>query len=81
MAMKKTIAALLISALVVMACTNMSEALSQCAKDCMPVCMGVEGATVEGCGPSCEDYCNQLSGGQGDRAGGGGGGIISETPK
>lgn len=43
----------------------LSRALSECAKDCMPVCLRVEGATIPVCGQSCEEYCKQLGGGAG----------------
>lgn len=62
---KKTMAMLLVGALIVMASVNLNEALSECAKDCMPVCLRVEGATIPVCGQSCEEYCKQLGGGAG----------------
>jgi hypothetical protein len=59
----KTIAVLFVSVLVVtMGCANVSEALSPCAKDCMPVCLKEDGATRDSCGKACEDYCKQVSG-------------------
>ncbi|KAK2968171.1 hypothetical protein RJ640_018264 [Escallonia rubra] len=41
----------------------MGEALSNCAKDCMPTCMKVNGATIDACGIACEQYCQHISGG------------------
>lgn len=41
---------------------NMSEAISDCAKDCMPNCLRVEGASIPSCETSCEGYCDQKDG-------------------
>ncbi|KMT08014.1 hypothetical protein BVRB_6g144230 [Beta vulgaris subsp. vulgaris] len=40
----------------------MSEAISDCAKDCMPNCLRVEGASIPSCETSCEGYCDQKDG-------------------
>lgn len=65
MASKKTIAALLICLVIAMACVKRAETLSDCAKQCMPVCLREKGATIEACGPACENYCKQA--GHGDQ--------------
>lgn len=65
MGTKNTIAMLLISMLVLMSYANVGEALSDCAKQCMPVCMKTSGATLAACEPACEGYCKQISGNTG----------------
>ncbi|XP_057979115.1 uncharacterized protein LOC131165390 [Malania oleifera] len=65
--LKKSIAAVMILAVVMAASAEVGEALSQCGKDCMPVCLRVEGATIPACQVSCEDFCNH-----GGNKGGGG---------
>ncbi|KAL6290710.1 hypothetical protein Pyn_16272 [Prunus yedoensis var. nudiflora] len=49
---------------VVVGCSSMqgSEAISACAKPCMPVCMKEEGASIPICEIACENYCKQISG-------------------
>lgn len=42
---KKFIGALLIT-LVVMACSGGGEGLTECAKDCLPICLKEDGATI-----------------------------------
>ncbi|KAF4371079.1 hypothetical protein G4B88_020523 [Cannabis sativa] len=37
------------------------EALSDCGKGCMPVCLAERGATIPMCEIACEDYCRQIS--------------------
>ncbi|KAM1819434.1 hypothetical protein ACFX15_001020 [Malus domestica] len=59
------IPAIVICVLVVMVCSCImkgSEALSDCAKPCMPVCMKEEGASIPICEIACENYCKQVSG-------------------
>lgn len=54
---------LLVCALITMvAFSNYSEAISECAKDCMPTCMKVKEASISVCKSSCEDYCEQVKG-------------------
>lgn len=63
MASKKTVAAVLLICLVIaMACVERAETLSDCAKECMPVCLKEKGATIEACSPACEEYCDQVKG-------------------
>jgi len=59
---KKTIAGMLICLVISVACVERAETLSDCAKQCMPVCLKEEGATIDVCGPACEKYCEQISG-------------------
>ncbi|KAA8539297.1 hypothetical protein F0562_025989 [Nyssa sinensis] len=66
MAAKKFIATLLMTAMVIMACAEIGEAISDCAKDCMPTCMKVDGASISACEEGCENYCNQIGGGHHD---------------
>ncbi|EXC32934.1 hypothetical protein L484_013049 [Morus notabilis] len=73
MASKITIPALLIATLVVAAAiVETGEALSECAKQCMPVCLKEQGATIPVCETACENYCQQSS----DNGGQGGGGVV-----
>ncbi|KOM34373.1 hypothetical protein LR48_Vigan02g052300 [Vigna angularis] len=58
----KTIAGMLICLVISMACVKRAETLSECAKQCMPVCLKEKGATIAVCGPACEKYCQQISG-------------------
>ncbi|KAF5742548.1 hypothetical protein HS088_TW09G00598 [Tripterygium wilfordii] len=44
---------------------NEGEAVSDCAKQCMPTCMREDGATLHACDPACEKYCEQISGNTG----------------
>lgn len=60
-ASKKTIIALLICLVITMASVKRTEALSDCAKQCMPVCLKEEGATIDACGTACENYCAQVT--------------------
>ncbi|KAK7393071.1 hypothetical protein VNO78_21523 [Psophocarpus tetragonolobus] len=62
MVSKKTVAALLICLVITMTCVRRAETLSNCAKQCMPVCLREKGAIIEVCGPACEKYCDQISG-------------------
>ena len=64
MATKKTIAMLLISLLVIIvACANVGEALSDCAMHCLPGCMKqVPVASIDACGNACEGLFDQLDG-------------------
>lgn len=63
MASKKTLtASLLICLVIVMACVENVESLSDCAKQCMPVCLKENGATIDACGPACEKFCDQVKG-------------------
>lgn len=62
MVSKKTIVSLLICLVITMACVKSAETLSDCAKQCMPVCLKEKGATIEVCGPACEKYCEQIAG-------------------
>ena len=59
---KKTIGAMLICLVVTMACVERAESLSDCAKQCMPVCLKEKGSTIAVCGPACEKYCDQIAG-------------------
>ncbi|MCH99410.1 hypothetical protein A2U01_0020422 [Trifolium medium] len=61
MASKKAIAALLICLVITMASFKKAETLSDCAKECMPVCLQENGATIDVCGPACEKYCDQMT--------------------
>lgn len=61
MATKKTFAAVLMLAVVLMAFIAAGEA-RECVDQCMPVCMRVEGATVPKCNKACGDVCDQLEG-------------------
>ena len=59
------IPAIVICVLVAMVCSYSmkgSEALSDCAKPCMPVCLKEEGANIPICEIACENYCKQVSG-------------------
>ncbi|GMN31353.1 hypothetical protein TIFTF001_003214 [Ficus carica] len=63
MSNKNAIPVLLIATLVVAsAFIQTGEALSECAKPCMPVCLNEKGATIPMCETACEDYCKQASG-------------------
>ncbi|CAJ1967854.1 unnamed protein product [Sphenostylis stenocarpa] len=62
MVSKKAIAAMLICLVTTLACVERAETLSDCAKQCMPVCLKENGATIAVCGPACEKYCDQISG-------------------
>ncbi|GFZ05854.1 hypothetical protein Acr_18g0000240 [Actinidia rufa] len=57
MAAKKFAARLLITALVVLVLVTHTEALSDCAKNCMPTCLKVDGASMSQCEQACEQYC------------------------
>jgi hypothetical protein len=58
---KKAIAALLICLVITMASVKKAETLSDCAKECMPVCLKENGATIDSCGAACEKYCDQMT--------------------
>ncbi|KAL6328369.1 hypothetical protein AAG906_034513 [Vitis piasezkii] len=61
--MKRTSPLLLISIMaIVVAHEAPGEEVPLCAKDCMPVCLKVEGATIHACEESCHEYCKQISG-------------------
>ncbi|GAU31390.1 hypothetical protein TSUD_19360 [Trifolium subterraneum] len=60
MASEKAIAALLICLVITMASVKKAETLSDCAKECMPVCLKENGATIDICGDACEKYCEQM---------------------
>lgn len=63
MSNKNAIPVLLIATLVVAsAFMQTGEALSECAKPCMPVCLNEKGATIPVCETACEEYCIQASG-------------------
>ncbi|KAL7214962.1 hypothetical protein ACSBR1_027194 [Camellia fascicularis] len=57
MAVKKFTAMIAVMALVVMGSAITGEAISVCAKDCMPSCLGVAGSTIPNCEKTCEAYC------------------------
>ena len=57
MVAKKFAETLLITALVVLAMATHTEALSDCAKNCMPTCLKVDGASMSQCEQACEQYC------------------------
>jgi len=59
---KKTIGAMLMCLVISMGSVERAETLSDCAKQCMPVCLKEKGATIAVCGPACEKYCEQISG-------------------
>lgn len=62
---KKTVAAILMTAVVLLAfAATPGEALSECGKHCMPVCLK-EGATISACSKACEEYCRQVDGNPG----------------
>ncbi|RYR73558.1 hypothetical protein Ahy_A02g007947 [Arachis hypogaea] len=63
MVLKKYVVAMLICMVLAIVCFNYAETLSDCAKQCMPVCLQERGATIEVCGLACEKYCDQISGG------------------
>jgi hypothetical protein len=44
-----------------MASVKKAETLSDCAKECMPVCLKENGATIDSCGAACEKYCDQMT--------------------
>merc|ERR1711974_266762 len=45
--------------------TNSTEpVLSDCAKQCMPVCLKEDGATIPMCETACVSYCKQTSSGR-----------------
>ncbi|KAF5729494.1 hypothetical protein HS088_TW21G01661 [Tripterygium wilfordii] len=44
---------------------NVGEAISDCAKQCMPTCMREDGATLDACDVACEKYCEQTIGNAG----------------
>jgi len=58
---KKTIAGLLICLVIAMASVKKAETLSDCAKQCMPVCLNEKGATIDVCSEACEKYCVQMT--------------------
>ncbi|KEH41362.1 hypothetical protein MtrunA17_Chr1g0170831 [Medicago truncatula] len=58
---KKAIAVLLICLVIAMASVKKAETLSDCAKECMPVCLKEKGATIDTCSPACEKYCVQIT--------------------
>ncbi|PRQ58776.1 hypothetical protein RchiOBHm_Chr1g0362981 [Rosa chinensis] len=56
---------IMIWVVVVIGCSNnmlVTEAVSDCAEPCMPVCLKEEGATLHVCEIACENYCQQISG-------------------
>ncbi|OIW13255.1 hypothetical protein TanjilG_14188 [Lupinus angustifolius] len=61
MASKKTLAAFLICMVIAMAFVEKAETLSDCAKECMPVCLKEKGSTIDACSPACEEYCSQYA--------------------
>ena len=69
MANKIAIPTLLIAMLVVVAFAQTGEALTECAKQCMPVCLKEQGATIPVCETACEGYCKQAAAGS-DTGGG-----------
>ncbi|CAL5207738.1 unnamed protein product [Lathyrus oleraceus] len=60
-ASKKIISTLLICLVITMASVKEAEPLSDCAKQCMPVCLKENGATIQICGPACEQFCGGSS--------------------
>nr|DAD26755.1 TPA_asm: hypothetical protein HUJ06_028223 [Nelumbo nucifera] len=58
----KVFAVCFISALFMMASFQMSEAISECAQQCVPFCMKDAGNTVPACEVACENYCKQSDG-------------------
>ena len=42
--------------------SNIIEGISDCAKECMPNCLRVDGATIHNCKNSCEALCDQRDG-------------------
>ncbi|GMN51051.1 hypothetical protein TIFTF001_020210 [Ficus carica] len=70
---KNTISTLLIMTLLVAAAfVQKGKALSDCAKECMPVCLKEKGATIPVCETACENFCSQATSGAGPNQGGGG---------
>ena len=67
---KKTIVALLIFLVITMESIKKAETLSDCAKDCMPVCLKEKGATIDVCGPACETFCQQYNSKKTSKTGG-----------
>ncbi|PON67987.1 Thionin [Trema orientale] len=65
-------AVLIMSVLFIGAFFQTGEALTPCAKECMPVCLKEDGATIPVCETACESYCKQAASGSGQ----GGGGIM-----
>ncbi|GKV34148.1 hypothetical protein SLEP1_g42557 [Rubroshorea leprosula] len=61
MATKEGFIMLAIFALVVMAYSNSGEPLSKCTRKCMPVCLKVDGATMDTCELVCTSYCNHVA--------------------
>ncbi|OWM73890.1 hypothetical protein CDL15_Pgr018950 [Punica granatum] len=62
---RNSMAALGLAALVLMAvAVGTTEALSECAKLCMPVCLK-EDSNMSACETACENYCDQIDGNTG----------------
>lgn len=40
--------------------TNVAEALSNSAKECMPTCLAVKGSTIASCEKACEQFATQI---------------------
>ncbi|KAF4371066.1 hypothetical protein G4B88_020534 [Cannabis sativa] len=59
-----TLTFFIMSILLVGAIFRTSEALTECAKLCMPVCLRETGAGLPACEKACEDYCKQISSNQ-----------------
>nr|DAD26758.1 TPA_asm: hypothetical protein HUJ06_028226 [Nelumbo nucifera] len=60
----KVVAVLLITALLITSdigvCRAYNTYVARCFQNCMPVCMGVQGATEEMCRSSCDDGCRLM---------------------